>query len=55
MTIIRAAVICILLSGCATQSAVAPVAAPKETPINSLALEQCIRESGPDGCLTDLE
>lgn len=43
-------VLFVLLAGCSTQSAVTPVPMRREEPINSLALEQCIRENGAEKC-----
>ena len=41
----------ILLSGCATHVADVPAPQPREEPINSLALEQCVGENGQERCL----
>lgn len=38
-------------AGCATQPVDVPKPVPREEPINSLALEQCVRENGPETCL----
>jgi hypothetical protein len=41
------------LAGCATTQAFdVPKPTPREEPINSLALEQCIRENGATACQT---
>lgn len=51
-----AAVISVLLSACSTTKVVAPpVPAPREAPINSLALEQCVGENGAAQCAADGE
>lgn len=43
-----------LLTGCGTTKVIAPpVPTPREPPINSLALEQCVRENGPEQCTAD--
>lgn len=40
------------LAACSTtQTLDVPKAAQREEPINSLALEQCVRENGPQGCV----
>jgi hypothetical protein len=39
------------LAGCSTaQTLDVPKPTPREEPINSLALEQCVRENGPEKC-----
>jgi len=43
-----------LLAACTTTKVIAPpVPTPRETPINSLALEQCIGENGAAQCAAD--
>lgn len=37
-------------AGCATQAVEVSKPVPREEPINSLALEQCVRENGPETC-----
>lgn len=39
-----------LLAGCATQAVELPKPQPREEPINSLALEQCLKVNGPERC-----
>lgn len=48
--IIAATLLIGCVSGCATREIEAPIPTPREEPINSLALEQCIGENGPDKC-----
>ena len=38
------------LAGCATEAVDPPGPAPREEPINSLALEQCLKVNGPETC-----
>lgn len=48
---LAAAVIVVTLSGCSTTQALdVPKPTPREEPINSLALEQCIRAHGAEKC-----
>ena len=43
------------LAACGTTQALdVPKPTPREEPINSLALEQCVRENGPEKCAADL-
>jgi len=50
---IAALAVTVLLSACSTTQALEPPKPePREAPINSLALEQCIRENGPEKCTT---
>jgi hypothetical protein len=50
---ITAALLASALAGCATTQAFdVPKPTPREEPINSLALEQCIRENGATACQT---
>jgi hypothetical protein len=50
---IAAALLASALAGCATTQAFdVPKPTPREEPINSLALEQCIRENGATACQT---
>jgi len=50
---VAAAAAC-LLAACTTTKVIAPpVPTPRETPINSLALEQCIGENGAAQCAAD--
>lgn len=53
MKSIAVAVLVSWLSGCTTQAFEAPKPAPREEPINSLALEQCIGENGQEKCSVD--
>lgn len=48
--VLAAAIIAITLSGCMTSAMEVPKPQPREEPINSLALEQCIRENGQAQC-----
>jgi hypothetical protein len=42
------------LAGCSTTQALdVPKPTPREQPINSLALEQCLRENGAGKCSAD--
>jgi hypothetical protein len=42
------------LAGCSTTQALdVPRPRPREEPINSLALEQCVRENGPEKCAAE--
>jgi hypothetical protein len=45
-----ALLLAVLLSGCTSQAIEVPGPAPREEPINSLALEQCLRVNGPETC-----
>jgi hypothetical protein len=47
---VTAVALCVLLSGCMSPVIEAPRPAPREEPINSLALEQCIGENGAERC-----
>ena len=48
---IAAILLSALLAGCSTTQALdVPKPVPREEPINSLALEQCVRENGPEKC-----
>jgi hypothetical protein len=48
--------LCIWLTGCSSTQAIdAPRPEPRQEPINSLALEQCIRENGPEKCSTGVD
>lgn len=38
------------LAGCTTRSIEPPTPEPQVEPINSLALEQCLKVNGPDKC-----
>lgn len=38
------------LSACATEPVEPPIPSPREAPINSLALEQCLKVNGPEKC-----
>ena len=51
MKTIAAVLLLSCVAGCATQPAEAPKPVPREEPLNSLALEQCVRENGPETCL----
>lgn len=42
-----------LVAGCATQAVELPKPKPREEPINSLALEQCLKVNGPERCAED--
>ena len=50
MKVIAVAMLVSWLSGCSTHALEAPKPAPKEEPINSLALEQCVGENGQEKC-----
>lgn len=53
VTIIAAAVLASCLAGCtSTQPLEVPEPASREEPINSLALEQCVRENGQKSCMS---
>jgi hypothetical protein len=48
---VAAILLLICLAGCsAMQTLDVPKPTPREEPINSLALEQCVRENGPEKC-----
>lgn len=49
--ITTAALLLALLSGCASKVIEAPQSIPREEPINSLALEQCVGENGHAKCV----
>jgi outer membrane protein assembly factor BamE (lipoprotein component of BamABCDE complex) len=52
VTIIAAALLSSSLAGCTTPQALeVPKPVPRGEPINSLALEQCVRENGRKGCV----
>lgn len=40
----------LLLAGCATRTVEPARSAPRDMPINSLALEQCLGVNGPEAC-----
>lgn len=50
LKIVAAVLLVPCLGGCATQVLEVRKPAPLEEPINSLALEQCVRENGQEGC-----
>ena len=54
MRLIAAILLFALLAGCSTTQALdVPKSTPREEPINSLALEQCVRENGPEKCAAE--
>jgi uncharacterized lipoprotein YbaY len=48
--IVAALLLAACLAGCATDPVEPPKPAPLEAPINSLALEQCLKVNGPEAC-----
>jgi hypothetical protein len=54
MKTIAAILLTSCLAGCSTtQTLDVPKPTPREAPINSLALEQCVRENGPEKCAVE--
>jgi hypothetical protein len=54
MKTIAAILLTSCLAGCSTTQALdVPKPTPREAPINSLALEQCVRENGPEKCAVE--
>jgi hypothetical protein len=51
--VLAATIIAITLSGCMTSTLEAPKPEPREEPVNSLALEQCVRAHGTEECAAD--
>jgi hypothetical protein len=50
VSIVAALLLAPCLAGCATQAIEPPEPVAREAPINSLALEQCLKVNGPEKC-----